>query len=209
MIAIIDIGIGNVRSVKLALDYLKQDSIVTSDINNLKNCSKLILPGVGHFQKGISNLKKLGLIEFLYEEVVINNKNILGICLGMQLMFKESQEGAHLNKNIKGLGFLDGSVIRIRKTSQEIIIPHVGWNSVYHKQSKLYDTIPQDSDFYFIHGYMVNMNFDSKYLKIATTKYGQNILASFEYNNIMGTQFHPEKSQSLGLKLLSNFCELC
>ena len=203
MIVIIDYGMGNLRSVIKAFERLHTDVKISSDLGQIKNAAKLVLPGVGHFQNGMSKLNELNLIETLNSQVMDQKVPILGICLGMQLFAKNSEEG-----DVKGLGWLDMNVIKFRiENKNKWKVPHMGWNSVMSvKESKLFDNIEYNSNFYFVHSYHVVLNNPEGIL--ATTIYEKNFVCAIESQNIYGVQFHPEKSHSDGLRLLSNFINI-
>jgi imidazole glycerol-phosphate synthase subunit HisH len=203
MIAIIDYGMGNLGSVKNKLNRIGASSIVTSNIEEIKNCNKIILPGVGHFAKAVYNIKKCNLWDFLSTEVLINKKPILGICLGMQLMAKHSAEG-----NIEGFGWFDANVISFKvKDTLRFKVPHIGWNNVIEKKSnKLYENIAPSSEFYFVHSYYFKCNEIVDIL--AESTYETPFTSSIQKGNIFGVQFHPEKSHNDGEQLLRNFIEI-
>jgi len=196
MVAIIDYGMGNVSSVQKALNFLKIENIITDDIDCIKNSTSIILPGVGSFSQGMENLKKKGLDHLLHEEVMVNKKKILGICLGMQLMMKFGTEP----HESEGLGWIEGNVVKIEQ--ENLIVPHMGWNNLVVINNDYYDDL-NGKDFYFIHSYHV-LPKDSSVIA-ATVNYGFDIVASIQYQNIFATQFHPEKSQKVGLKLLETY----
>lgn len=201
MIAIIE-SIGNIKSITHALDFLKTDYIVTAHADDLAHANKLILPGVGHFKEALTRLKQSGLMECIRNEVLVNKKPILGICLGMQLFFDKSYEdGEH-----EGFGFIPGVVHALNDRPCQLPIPHMGWNDIWVKPSKLLCGIPTGECFYFVHSYAVQC--DAKYV-CGTTQYGEEIVAAIEDGNIYGTQFHPEKSQASGIEILRNFATLC
>lgn len=197
MVTIIDYGLGNLASVQKALNALDIDNIITSSSNIIKESSSIILPGVGSFSQGIKNLRERNLEQILYEEVMVKKKPFLGICLGMQLIFDKGNEP----KPCKGLGWISGEVKKIGSKSK-IKLPHLGWNVIRKKDEKEY----QDqlaNNFYFIHSYHVspnNINDIHSYVN-----YGEEIVASVKKENIFATQFHPEKSQEAGLKMLKSF----
>ncbi len=199
MIAIIDYKMGNLGSVKNALDSLNIDSVITSDINVIKSADKLILPGVGAFKQAMDNLKELNLIDTIKEEVN-NGKPILGICLGMQLLFTSSEEYGLTN----GLNILSGRIIHFKENGLKI--PHMGWNNLnIASGSKLFRGL-NNPYVYFVHSYhLVTDNLN--YLLTKTT-YGYEFSCAVEYKNIFATQFHPEKSGDVGLKILKNFGDL-
>jgi len=206
MIGIIDLKIGNVKSVNWALNHLGVKNIISSNPEDLKDCSKLILPGVGFFSTGMKQISELGFDSFLEDQVINQKKPILGICLGMQLFTKYSEETTN-GETTEGLGYVDGYVTKIKVTSKDIRVPHVGWNEVIDSDLKLLNNIQDRTDFYFVHSYMVNL--DDESIKASFTEHGQKIVACYEHDNIYGAQFHPEKSQKNGLQLLRNFAELC
>ena len=198
MIGIIDYGMGNLKSVSNALDSLNIKNIISDDKEILKSCKKLILPGVGAFNDAMKNLKKNNLDKFILEEVE-NGKELLGICLGMQLLFEEGYEGEKMN----GLGLLKGKIVKMNGEGRRV--PHIGWNNgKQYKKDKLLKGIKEGSYFYYVHSYIA-----SDYLKedllIGADYNGILIPGLFRKKNIIGAQFHPEKSGEVGLKLLGNF----
>ena len=198
MIAIVDYGAGNLRNVSKAFDYLGIENIVTDDISIIKNADKIVLPGVGSFGEGVANLKKLGLDKCL-KEAAAESKPILGICLGMQMLFDESEE----SPNVKGLGILKGKIRKLPKIG-DLKIPHMGWNDITTK-GKLFQGL--DKPFvYFVHSYYLDA--EDKSVVSARTTYGIEIEVAVEWKNIFGAQFHPEKSSEVGLRILSNFANL-
>ena len=204
MLVIIDYGMGNLHSVLKAFKRLRVEARVSSDLNEIRSAEKLILPGVGHFKRGMDNLKERGLIEVLNEEVLVQKKPILGICLGMQLFTNSSEEGA-----VSGLGWLDADTVQFSFPSEEkkFRIPHIGWNSLKLENSRLlYEGITENPSFYFVHSYYVRSR--SPEDVAASTEYGLSFTSSMVKENIYATQFHPEKSHDDGLKLLKNFVEL-
>ena len=199
-IVIVDYGMGNIRSIVSTLTYIGVDEvIVSSDQETLKNSDKIILPGVGSFGKAMREIKEKKLDLYLKDIVVKNNKPILGICLGMQLLGKSSTEDG----NNPGLGFIEGDVVRFN--NDKVKVPHVGFNQVKINNSlKLYQGFSSSADFYFTHSYKMT---STHTIKQCMCDYGGDFIASFELNNIAGVQFHPELSQYNGLKLLKNFIE--
>tara|TARA_B100000989_G_scaffold175711_1_gene131798 strand:+ start:119 stop:748 length:630 start_codon:yes stop_codon:yes gene_type:complete len=200
-VAIIDFGMGNLNSVKISLNYLAIKNDILNSPKNILDYSHIVIPGVGSFKKAIKNLKKSGFFDTLPQ--ISNNKNqkILGICLGMQLLFESSTEDG----DTKGLGILKGKVEKFSLSKvKNIKIPHVGFNQVlFDKKNSFYRDISNNSDFYFDHSYRVtDFGYD---LNSGITHYGEKFLSSFNKGNIFGTQFHPEKSQSNGLLILRNF----
>ena len=199
-IVIIDYGMGNLRSVQKAFEHVGVNTLISREHEDIRNASKIVLPGVGAFKDAMENLHNLNLIELLNEEVIQKKKLFLGICLGMQLIATKSYEFGET----KGLGWIDAEVIRFPDT--ELKIPHVGWNSVaYENRSPLYEGIVENSDFYFVHSYYFNA--DRKYAT-GICDYGVSYIASIQKENIFATQFHPEKSQTSGLKIIENFVNL-
>ena len=200
-VAIIDYGMGNLRSIEKCLNYLGIENKIIDDPKNLKNFTHIILPGVGSFKKAISNLKKNNMHEAIIKISRNKKKKILGICLGMQLLFKSSTEDGIT----KGLGIIEGKVDKFLINKKLFIkIPHVGFNEVYfEKNNVFFEGIKNKSDFYFDHSYKVSLF--SNEINPVLTEYGKNSLSAFNSKNIFGAQFHPEKSQSNGLLLIQNF----
>lgn len=194
--AIIDYGMGNVASVQKALRTLGVVSKVTCEKNDLRNAKYIILPGVGSFGQGMSNLYAKGLCSVIKEEVLVKKKPFLGICLGMQLI---AAYGTEPLPTI-GLGLIDGDVVRIEEPN--LRIPHLGWNSINTMENTLFDCFNQ-KDFYFIHSYHFRVK--QKKMIGATVTYGSDYVAAIHHENIIATQFHPEKSQVNGLTLLNSF----
>ncbi|ADY73453.1 Imidazole glycerol phosphate synthase subunit hisH [Desulfurobacterium thermolithotrophum DSM 11699] len=198
MIAVIDYGMGNLRSVSKALEHIGADVVVTDELQKLKDAKGLVLPGVGAFKDAVRNLKDKGLWETIIREVE-KGKPLLGICLGLQLLFEKSYEFGET----QGFGFIKGGVVRF-ELSKEYKIPHMGWNQIYKKkESTLLEGIKEGEFFYFVHSFYVKPK-DEK-VKLTETDYGIFFTSSIEKENILATQFHPEKSQKAGLKLLENF----
>lgn len=200
-IIVVDYGMGNLHSVIKALKRIGVNAIISSNPEELENADKIILPGVGHFKKAIENLKDEGFIEILNKKVLEDKTPILGICLGMQLFSKFSEEG-----DVEGLGWIDAETKKLKINETNLKIPHMGWNSVeIKKESKLLNGIENDELFYFVHSYNVVCS-NSKDI-LTKTKYGAEFNSAVEKENIFGTQFHPEKSHKAGLKILKNFIE--
>lgn len=204
MIAIIDYGLGNLTSVKNALDKIGVSSIISNDPKIIRSAKGIILPGVGAAPDGMKNLKAKGLDKVIKEEVK-KGKPFLGLCLGMQLLFDFSEEG-----NTKCLGIIPGKVKLFRVNLK---VPQIGWNDVRkkgkgkRKKEDLFKNIPNKSYFYFVHSYY-SKPFD-KSIIIGETEYGINFCSVLKDKNIFATQFHPEKSGEVGLKLLENFAKEC
>jgi len=197
-VAIVDYEMGNIKSIKSALKYLNVEEIVLSNkFNDIKSADKLILPGVGSFSRAMKNIKQLNLDKILYQAVVKERKPILGICLGMQLMSQSSEEGGFSD----GLKFIDSNVKKFNL--KNLKVPHVGFNQVeFHKDYKLYKGLDNLSDFYFTHSYQMQSD---QNINQSLCEYGDKFIVSYEVENITGVQFHPELSQTNGLKLLENF----
>ena len=186
-ITIIDYGLGNLRSVLGAIEKLGHEAIITNDISKIEISDKLILPGVGAFGDGISNLKKLNLINPLNDIVLKRKKPILAICLGFQLLSNISNEFG----TFEGLGWVDASVSKLDIKDKNLRVPHIGWNNHYKKKSPLLDGIPKDALFYYVHSY--RMICEKKDIVIGECLYGYDFIAAIQKDNIYGTQFHPEK----------------
>ena len=201
MIAIIDYDAGNLKSVEKALISLGEEVIVSREDSEILQADKVILPGVGAFGDAMNNLDHFGLVDTI-KKVVDNNTPFLGICLGLQLLFKESEE----TQGAEGLDILPGKILKI-PASDGIKIPHMGWNSLEVKQgARLFKGIESNPYVYFVHSYYLKA--DDEAIVAASTEYSTHIHASVEKDNIFACQFHPEKSSRLGLKILKNFAEL-
>jgi len=202
-ITIIDYGMGNLFSINKKISGFKINSIISSNPKDIETANKLILPGVGHFQKAIENIKKQNLYDSINESVLIKRKPILGICLGMQLMAKNSEEG-----NVNGFGWFDAEIMKFRiENKLKYKIPHIGWNQIIKtKDSALMEGIPDSSEFYFIHSYHIKANVQSDILN--ETDYEQRFVSAIEKENIFGLQYHPEKSHDAGETLIKNFIAL-
>lgn len=201
MVVIVDYGMGNLRSIQKKLERIKIPATITSDPNIVSQASKIILPGVGHFGQGMTNLQKLNLIPILNQKVIRDKIPTLGICLGLQLLSQHSQEG-----DVDGLGYIDGSVVKFdfSRLSTPLSIPHVGYNNLtIHRQSPLLANIPPDTYFYFTHSYHLQTTNNSSV--VATTSYGYDFPSIVQQDNIFATQFHPEKSHLIGLTIYKNF----
>ena len=201
MIAIIDYGVGNLFSLCSSLRRIGAEAIVTADSEVIRRADKLILPGVGAFADAAQKLRQSGL-DRLVKDQAAEGKEILGICLGMQLLFEESHEfGVH-----PGLGLLKGSVIAMEGTLPAgLKIPHIGWNALrFCRESKLFRYVPEGECVYFVHSFYVDPSAESV---VATAEYGREVTAAVQQGNIMGCQFHPEKSGEVGLNILRAFCE--
>lgn len=202
MITIIDYGMGNLRSVQKAFERIKVGTKISNKAEDIINSDKLILPGVGHFERGMRNLKESGLFDALNEAVLNRKTDILGICLGMQLMTEFSEEGG-----CKGFGWITAKTKKFVFNNNQLKIPHMGWNNLIMKgENKLLKGVGSDKFFYFVHSYYVSCENNEDI--IAETNYGEKFVSSFNKSNIYGCQFHPEKSHDAGLWILRNFAEI-
>ncbi|MDC1121914.1 imidazole glycerol phosphate synthase subunit HisH [Nitrospinaceae bacterium] len=205
MIAIIDYGMGNLRSVQKSFEAVGAKAIVTSDSKKILSARSVVLPGVGAFKACMDNLEKFDLIDTVKQSVQ-RGKPFLGICLGLQLLFSQAEEFG----SVSGLGILKGKVVGFKdapNSGDPLKIPHMGWNNVEVKPSHpLFDSVPNQSYFYFVHSYYVVPE-DSATVA-TTTNYGIEFVSGIHHENIHAFQFHPEKSQQLGLTVLKNFSRL-
>jgi imidazole glycerol-phosphate synthase subunit HisH len=200
MIAIVDYGMGNLRSVSKAFEAVGHEAMVTRDRGRIKNASHVVLPGVGAFGDCMANLERFDLVEPI-RSTIQSGKPFLGICLGLQLLFTESEEfGLH-----KGLGIIPGKVRKL-VLDPALKVPHMGWNQVnIQRACPLFDDIADGSNWYFVHSYFVDPA--DRTVAATTTTYGIPFVSSIWKENIVACQFHPEKSQSVGLRLIKNFGE--
>lgn len=200
-IVIIDYGMGNLRSVYNKCKRVGYSALISNNRNDIIRAEKLILPGVGHFANGMKKLKELDLLDILNKKVIEEKTPILGICLGMQLFCKFSEEG-----NVKGLEWFDADVVRFNSNNIRFKIPHMGWNSINpHKESVLLKNLNAEHLFYFVHSYYVRCNNAEDVL--TTTEYNTEFVSAIQKGNAIGVQFHPEKSHEWGEQLLKNFLE--
>ena len=203
MIAIIDYGVGNLFSLESSFGFIGQDAVVTADREVIARADRLILPGVGAFEDAARKLRESGLDKVVIEEAK-GGKPLLGICLGMQMLFEKSYEyGEH-----EGLGLIKGSVKAIRDViPRELKVPHIGWNALSFTKEKhpLFRYLKEGDHVYFVHSYYGT---DCEKSVIATAEYGAHLTAAVADKNVMGTQFHPEKSGEAGLSILRAFCEM-
>ena len=201
MIAIVDYDAGNIKSVEKALQFLGQEPVVTRDKETLLQAEKVIVPGVGAFGDAMGKMHQYGLVEVL-REIAAKGTPLLGICLGLQLFFESSEE----TPGVEGLGLLPGKIVRI-PDREGFKIPHMGWNSIQiNPASRLLKGIEEGAYVYFVHSYYLQAENEADVA--ATTDYVVNIHAAAEHENIFATQFHPEKSGEIGLRILKNFIEL-
>ena len=202
MIAIIDYGAGNIQSVYKALKYVGCDCIVTNDKDEIMKADGAILPGVGSFGNSMDNMNENGITETV-REFIKTKKPFLGICLGLQLLFPESEE----SPGVKGIDIFKGTVTKI-PDGEGLKIPHLGWNSIkLLKKDGIFKGIKDNSYVYFVHSYYLNA--ENKDIVAAQTEYVVTIDAAVSYENVTATQFHPEKSGEVGLQMLRNFAEMC
>ena len=199
MIILIDYGVGNLFSVAKAAAFVGGDVKISNSADDLKRAEKIILPGVGAFGDCMKNLESTGLIPAIKREVS-SGKPLLGICVGLQILFAGSEE----SPNVDGLKIFGGRVKKIQ--AGDLKIPHMGWNSVRFGNLKLFAGLSGAPYFYFVHSYHAVP--DDKKIIAATTTYGEEVTAALEFENIFATQFHPEKSGDVGLRVLKNFVEL-
>lgn len=201
MIAIIDYDAGNIKSVEKAIQSLGEEVIVTRDADVLLQAEKVILPGVGAFGDAMDKIRSYGLEDVIHQ-IVEKGTPFLGICLGLQLMFEESDE----TPGVKGLGLLSGKILRI-PDAEDLKIPHMGWNSLhFEKETKLFAGIKEGAYVYFVHSFYLKAEDES--IVAASTEYGTHIHAAVEKDNVFACQFHPEKSSEVGLAILKNFISL-
>lgn len=201
MIAIIDYDAGNLKSVEKALQFLGQECVITRDFHEIEKADKVILPGVGSFGDAMSQLRKFELDKVIHE-VAAEQKPFLGICLGLQLLFEGSEE----SEGVEGLHLLDGEILRIPE-QEGLKIPNIGWNSLdLQNNGRLFQNLEGSPFVYFVHSYYLKAREES--IVKATIEYSTHIHASVEKDNIFACQFHPEKSSTVGLKMLKNFANL-
>lgn len=203
MVGIINYGLGNLGSIQNMLKVVGEKSVIANDLDKLEKCDKYILPGVGAFDAGMQQLNESGLRDFIFQKVTNEKKPILGICLGMQLLGRKSEEG-----KLPGLGLIPFDNIRFRFKDTKIKIPHMGWDVVDFKRSHpLIDSLKRTQRYYFVHSYHALCDLEENVLM--TCDYGYEFAAAVVKDNIMGVQFHPEKSHDFGMALLENFVKEC
>ncbi|MBU1912295.1 MAG: imidazole glycerol phosphate synthase subunit HisH [Candidatus Omnitrophica bacterium] len=200
MITVIDLKIGNINSVSRALKYIGIEHILSSNPVDIDKAEKLIFPGVGSFAEAMKRMRNQGLDSALKQAVLSRKVPILGICLGMQLFASIGEEGG----KTEGLDFIKARVAYHRASGLGFRLPHIGWNEVEHNDLEIFDSVPEKSCFYFVHSYEF---IPEEQIETGHTNYGVDFVSFVKKNNIIGTQFHLEKSQGVGLKVLSNFCE--
>ena len=202
-VAIVDYGMGNLDSVARAVEECGGNPVVSDQRRDLKAAHSIILPGVGAFGVGMHNIRERGLDEMLHEEVINNGVPFLGLCLGMQLIATKGWESEETN----GLGWIEGEVKRLEPNGPNVRVPHVGWNEVIFSQaSSLFDGISSNKDFYFVHSYHLACCNEEDV--IARTPYCNSFISAVARGNILGVQFHPEKSQRLGFQVIKNFLDI-
>lgn len=198
MVVIIDYGAGNLQSVKKAIDFIGGECEISADRDKILSASHVILPGVGSFADAMKSMQNRNLVETV-KEAASCGKPFLGICLGLQLLFESSDE----SPGVEGLGIFKGKIVEIPKDNG-LKVPHIGWNSIsLPRKSRIFNGINNNSYVYFVHSYYLQS--EDKSIVCATTDYGVNIECAVEQGNIFATQFHPEKSSAVGLKILKNF----
>ena len=202
MIAVVDYGVGNLFSLSSSLSAIGAETVVTGDADVIRSADKILLPGVGAFEDAARKLRESGLAEVVCEEAR-KGKPLLGICLGMQLLFEKSYEFGEF----EGLGLIRGAVRPIADViPAELKIPHIGWNALFiEKENPLFKYLKNGDHVYFVHSYFAK---DCDESLLATTEYGGELTAAVAYKNVYGCQFHPEKSGDIGLKILKAFCEM-
>ena len=201
MLVIVDYGVGNLASIKNILKKIGVESVISSDEATIAAADKIILPGVGAFDTCAQKLQQSGLLPILNKKVLDEKIPVLGVCVGMQLLAERSEEGV-----LPGLGWIKGQIIKFKQEQLPAgsKIPHMGWTDVQlSKPSKLFENMYEDPRFYFVHSYHPQLTNAEDALVVAT--HGYTFVAGIEHENIMGVQFHPEKSHKFGMKLLENF----
>lgn len=202
MVTIIDYGVGNLHSIKNMLKKIGVESIISSETADIENAEKFILPGIGSFEYGMNKLRSASYFNILQQKVLQNKTPILGVCLGAQLLLNESEEGMA----VKGLGWIDGKAVKFNQSlmGESFKVPHMGWNElILKKESRLFKEMYPDQRFYFVHSYHMACDHNADIL--AESNYSYNFVAAVEKQNVLGVQFHPEKSHKFGMKLYENF----
>lgn len=201
MLLVIDYGLGNLVSVKNMFKKLGVPTVISDKVSEIESAEKLILPGVGAYDNGMNLIKQKGLIDVLNKRVLVDKTPILGICLGMQLLTKSSEEGKE-----KGLGWIDADTVKFNFSDKSLKIPHMGWNYVQVKKENKLISSQGKHRFYFVHSYYVKCHNPNDI--IATCDYGTEFTCMLNRDNIYGAQFHPEKSLKFGMEVLNNFSKL-
>lgn len=203
MVAIINYGLGNLGSIANMLKAIGEKSVITSDKTEIEAADKIILPGVGAFDAGMTRLQEAGLVEVLKTQALEVKKPVLGICLGMQLLGRKSEEGS-----LPGLGLIPFDNLRFRLDDTELKVPHMGWDIVtFQQKNPLLEGLSGTQRYYFVHSFHAKC--DSKDYVLMTCDYGYEFAAAVVSGNIYGVQFHPEKSHDFGMALLTNFVQRC
>ena len=203
MLAIIDYGVGNLFSLQCSLNKIGVENVVTSDVEVIKNADRIILPGVGAFGDAVKKLRESGMFEVVIDEAK-KGKPLMGICLGMQMLFEKSYEYGEY----EGLGLIKGEIVSLKgRIPEELDIPHMGWNALklHNGKNELFKYISEGDCVYFVHSYF---GVECDEALIASAEYGIDVTAAVAKNNVYGCQFHPEKSGDVGLKILKAFCEI-
>ena len=203
MIVIVDYGMGNLGSIQNMIKKAGGTAVISSKIEDIERADKLILPGVGAFDTGVKNMDQLGLRPVLNQKVLKEKTPTLGICLGMHLMTRRSEEGT-----LPGFGWIDGETVKFRFEGSEnhLKIPHMGWNTLQINQNhRIFEGFNEEASFYFVHSYHVVC--DQKEQVLARTHYGYDFVSAVHKDNIIGVQFHPEKSHKFGMRVFKNFIE--
>ena len=203
MLAIIDYGVGNLFSLQCSLNKIGVENVVTSDVEVIKNADRIILPGVGAFGDAVKKLRESGMFEVVIDEAK-KGKPLMGICLGMQMLFEKSYEYGEY----EGLGLIKGEIVSLKgRIPEELDIPHMGWNALklHNGKNELFKYINESDCVYFVHSYF---GVECDEALIASAEYGIDVTAAVAKNNVYGCQFHPEKSGDVGLKILKAFCEI-
>lgn len=202
MITIVDYGMGNLGSIQNMFKRIRVESEIAGDVDKIAVAKKILLPGVGAFDAAMQRINESGLKQVLDKKAMEEKVPVLGICLGMQLLTKSSEEG-----KLPGLGWIDAKTIRLQFGDYSMKVPHMGWNLVFKKnESPLIKELPEEPRFYFVHSYYVQCSDPNDVL--TTTHYGIDFHSIVQHQNIYGAQFHPEKSHKFGMKLLQNFAQI-
>jgi glutamine amidotransferase len=199
MVTIINLGLSNVNSVHRALKHLNINNLVSNNAGDIERAQKLIFPGVGNFYEVSKRLHSTGLADVIREQALVRKKPLLGICLGMQLLASMGEEGGES----RGLGLIKARVGRLKSEEEGLRLPHIGWNEV-SSSMRLFSNIEKSACFYFVHSYAMILEED---LENAVCNYGDDFIAAVKKDNVVGVQFHPEKSQNTGMQILKNFLD--